>query len=243
MVGAIASGINSVAGGGSLISFPTLNIGLGLSKIVANATNSVGLWPGSLGGAIGFRNLVGKTQHHLKTLLLPTLLGSTAGSFLLLSTSERLFGQVIPWLILLAAILLLLQPKVKALLRRDERPLPVYAGIIIQFFVSVYGGYFGAGMGIMMLAAFALYMDGTVHEMNAVKNWLGTAINIACSAIFFWKGLVLPVPALILAAGAVVGGFLAAKFSQKVDPDKLRKVIAVYGLAMAVYFFWQSYGK
>lgn len=223
-----------------MLSFPTLTLACGLPQIIANATNSVGLWPGSLGGALGFRNLLAKTQHHLKTLLVPTILGSAAGSALLLSTSDRLFAQVVPWLILLAAGLLLMQPKVKLLLNRGDRPLPTWVGMLIQFLVAVYGGYFGAGMGIMMLAAFALFMDGNVHEMNAVKNWLGVAINIVASSIFIAQGLVLPLHGSLLAAGAIVGGFFGARLSQKVDPNRLRNAIAIYGVGMAIYFFVQS---
>ncbi|MGV3614646.1 MAG: sulfite exporter TauE/SafE family protein [Fimbriimonas sp.] len=239
-VGALASGINSVAGGGSLISFPTLTFAMGMPTNVANATNSVALWPGSLGGALGFRNLLDKTKHHLWALFLPTLLGSGAGSILFVKTDVRIFDRIVPWLILLAAILLLLQPQVKKWALRGERTVPTSVGMVIQFFVALYGGYFGAGMGIMMLAAFAVFMEGTLHELNAVKNWLGVIINVAASAIFVFQGLVEPLPALALGTGGVVGGFAAGHFSQRVNPDRLRMVIAVYGVAMAGYYMYRT---
>jgi uncharacterized membrane protein YfcA len=237
----VASGINAVAGGGTLLSFPVLQLRIGLESRVANATNSVALWPGSLSGAFGFRNVLEKTQHHLKTLLAPTFLGSIAGAELLVHTDKSVFDRVIPWLILMAALLLLLQPKVKALVQRGNRTPHPFAAMILQFFVAVYGGYFGAGMGIMMLAAFALYMEGTIHELNAVKNWLGLVINFTCSWVFIFQGLIEPKVAVILGLGSILGGFLAAKWSQKLNPDKLRTAIAVYGICMAAYYMYKAF--
>ena len=239
-VGAVASGLNAVAGGGSLISFPTLTVVIGLPEKIANATNSVGLWPGSLSGGIGFKNLYEKTSRYLKTLFIPTLLGSIAGAFLLLYTSNTVFKRVIPGLILLASFLLLFQPKVKQFVLGHKSKLPGHYGWILQFLVAVYGGYFGAGMGIMMLAAFALYMEGTIHELNAVKNWLGLIINFSCSAVFILKGMVVLWPALWIVLGSLIGGFVAAKVSQRFNPDKLRVVIAIYGFAMTAFFIWRA---
>lgn len=244
---AVASGINSVAGGGSLISYPLIttfmgpgfaNLGSGYEKM-ANATNSVGLFPGSLAGGIGFgKGNLAKTGVYFRKLLVPTILGSIGGGYLLLMTPQTVFRIVIPFLILLASLLLWFQPKVKAMLvKSDHHVISPWFGMILQFFVAVYGGYFGAGMGIMMLASFALYMDGTTHELNAVKSWLGTIINLTCSIVFLMKGLVVLSFAWILVIGSIVGGFLAARMSLKVDPDKLRTVIAIYGFVMTVYFF------
>jgi uncharacterized protein len=238
-VGACASGINSVAGGGSLISFPSL-IGMGLLPRIANATNSVGLFPGSLAGALGFRNLLPKAGHHLKLLVVPTLIGSVIGAWLLLVTTDTFFKIVIPGLVLVPSVLLLLQPKVKALVGRG-RTLPPWAGLCLQFLVSVYGGYFGAGMGIMMLACFALYMDGNVNELNAVKNWLSLLVNFACSVVFFVERLVDLIPALYIVAGALVGGFVAARVSQRFDPNRLRVAIGTYGLLMTGYFTYRAF--
>ncbi|HVT11910.1 MAG TPA: sulfite exporter TauE/SafE family protein [Fimbriimonadaceae bacterium] len=239
-VGAVASGLNAVAGGGSLISFPTLTVVVGLPEKIANATNSVGLWPGSLSGGIGFKNLFEKTSRYLAKLFIPTLLGSLCGALLLLNTSNKVFKEVIPGLILLASCLLLFQPKVKELVQKRHAKLPEPYGWVLQFLVSTYGGYFGAGMGIMMLAAFALYMEGTIHELNAVKNWLGLIINFSCSAVFISRGLVEPWPAVWIVVGALIGGFVAAKVSQRFNPDKLRVAIAIYGFAMTAFFIWRA---
>lgn len=238
-VGAIASGINAVAGGGSLVSFPYL-VGLGIADKVANATNSVGLWPGSVTGGIGFIKRFGSTKRYLPAMIPPTLLGSALGAALLMNTSTQAFRRAIPFLILLAAILLLLQPRVKRLV--GHRALPVWAAPLLQFLVALYGGYFGAGMGIMMLACFALTMEGDVHELNAIKNWLGLAINFTCSALFLWKGLVLPLEGGLLVLGSLIGGYVAAHVSQRFDPDRLRSVIAVYGLGMAAFFMARAFG-
>lgn len=237
--GFVASGINTVAGGGSLISFPAMTLGMGISPQIANATNAVGLFPGSFAGGIGLRNQLGRTGAFFKPLLIPTIVGSILGAYLLIASSEKLFNNLVPFLILLAAATLLCQPKIKAYLaKRDHASLPLWVGCVLQFLVAVYGGYFGAGMGIMMLAAFSLFMEGSVHELNAVKGFLGGFINLAGSVVFIMKkGMVLPVPALIFAIGSVAGGYLAAKVSVRYNPDRLRLAIAAYGFIMAGYYF------
>ncbi|HLO99170.1 MAG TPA: sulfite exporter TauE/SafE family protein [Fimbriimonas sp.] len=238
--GFIASGINTVAGGGSLISFPGMTLGMGIDSQVANATNAVGLFPGSFAGGIGLRKQLGRTGAYFWPLFIPTVVGSIVGAFLLVVSSEKLFNNLVPFLILLAACTLLFQPKVKAYLaKRDHATLPMSVGYVLQFFVAIYGGYFGAGMGIMMLAAFSLYMEGTTHELNAVKGFLGGFINLAGSVVFLIKGVVMVPAAVVFGLGSIVGGLLAAKVSQKFDPDKLRLVIAAYGIAMAAYYFYK----
>jgi uncharacterized membrane protein YfcA len=240
-IGAIAAGINAIAGGGSLISFPFLTLGAGIPSLEANATNSASLWPGSLAGAFGFKDLLHKTKKYFGVLAAPTLIGSVLGAYLLTISSAKTFDRVIPFLILLASLLLVVQPRIKNLARRHDRHAPLWAGILIQFLVSTYGGYFGAGMGIMMLGSFALYMDGNIHELNAVKNWLGLIINFVASVILAAKGLVLWGPILALTAGSLVGGFYAAKYSQRLDAEKMRLAIAAYGLSMTAYFFWRAF--
>ncbi len=214
-------------------------MGYGIPSVIANATNSVSLWPGSLAGAFGFRNLLDKTRHHLKTLVLPTIVGAAAGAWLLLITAQRVFDALVPVLILGAAVLLIFQPKVKAMVQNHVPHVPAWAGMLLQFLVSLYGGYFGAGMGIMMLACFAFYMDGTIHELNAVKNWLGVIINFVATLLFVARGIVVADVAVALTLGSVVGGFSVARISQKVDGDLLRKIIAVYGVGMSAYYLYR----
>jgi uncharacterized membrane protein YfcA len=251
VVGAIAAGINSVAGGGSLISFPTLTginlggfrMGFGIPMKIANATNSSALWWGSLTGAFGFWNLIHKTAHYLKRLWIPTVLGSIAGAWLLILTGDVLFAKAVPALILLATMLLIFQKKIKLWAITREKHISDAGAIVLQFFVAVYGGYFGAGMGIMMLAVFTLYMEGNIHEINAVKAWLGLIINFVCTIVFLFKGMIVLVPAVALTVGALIGGYYAAKYSQLVDPEKLRIAIACYGLLTAGYFAWTNWMK
>ncbi|MBC8065810.1 MAG: sulfite exporter TauE/SafE family protein [Chlorobia bacterium] len=241
VIGAIAAGINAVAGGGSLLSFPFLTLGVQIPSLQANATNSASLWPGSLAGAFGFREQLHKTKRYFGVLAIPTLVGSALGAWLLTISSQRLFDRAIPFLILMAAILLVVQPKIKARAKKMDRHTPLWVGILIQFLVATYGGYFGAGMGLMMLGSFALYMEGNIHELNAVKNWLGLIVNLVASIFLALKGLVLWGPFVALTAGSLLGGFYAAKYSQRFDSEKLRVVIATYGLAMTAYFFWRAF--
>lgn len=240
LVGAVAAAINAVAGGGSLLSFPALTVGYAIPSVLANATNSVSLWPGSLSGGVGYWNLIKKTGHYFKVFLAPTVLGSLTGAFLLVQTSHRSFDLIVPWLILFAALILVLQPRIKSFAESSGHALSPKAGLIVQFLVAVYGGYFGAGMGIMMLGAFALTMEGDIHELNAVKNWLSLIINLVCSLYFIYKGLVVFPVAAALTVGSLFGGYAGAKLSQRVPSEKLRLAIAIYGIGMAALFFYRS---
>lgn len=240
LVGAVASGINAFAGGGSLVSFPVL-VWLGVPALPANATNSVALWPGSLASALGFREHWEASRAQFVVLLAPTILGSILGAWLLVSTPQRAFDLAVPALILLGTLLLAFQKRVRAWAdaRRDGPRSPTWAWIA-QLGVAAYGGYFGAGMGILMLAAYGLFVEGSLHEHNAVKNGLAILINVAATALFFWKGLVWLAPALAMAVGAVVGGYLSARLSQRIAADRLRMAVVAYGLAMFVWFVWRA---
>jgi len=249
LAGIVASAINSVAGGGSLISFPTLiSLGIpGMTEVAANATNSVGLWPGALSSAVGFHNVFARTRRYFLPLLGPTVAGSVSGAWLLVHTSNDTFKIVVPILILLATLLLAFQPQIRKMAVSQHAHRSIWFGIVLQFLVAIYGGYFGAGMGIMMLAAFALFIDGNIHELNAVKAWLGLVINFVASIVLILQGIfientsakVLPLEGCALAAGAIIGGFAAARFSQKVDSEKLRKAIVALGLVMVVWFTYR----
>lgn len=243
LVGAVAAGLNAVAGGGSLISFPYLMVGMHLHSVEANATNSVSLWPGSLAGGLGFGSHVKSTRHHLVKLALPTALGSLVGAWALLHTGKALFDLLVPVLIALAVAALWFQPAVRKFAQRHHaKPRPLI-GFGLQFLVALYGGYFGAGMGMMMLGAFALTMDADIHAMNAVKNWLGTIINLVAALYFLGSGVVQVPIALTLVVGSVVGGFVGAKLSQKVDAEKLRIAICVYGAAMVAFYAYRAVAK
>jgi uncharacterized protein len=238
LVGAIASGINAVAGGGSLLSFPAL-VGFGVPALEANATNALALWPGAVAGAIGFANQLSRMKRALASMLLPSAVGGALGAWLLVSTPERAFKLIVPVLVLGATVLLALQPRIRRWSFERRRRMPVAVAILIQLAVSVYGGYFGAGMGILMLAVLGLMTDGTLHELNAVKAWLGLLINLVASVLFLARGVVVLAPGLALMVGAIGGGYLAARVSQKIDPEKLRKAIVALGFGMAGWFSYQ----
>lgn len=235
LVGALASAINAVAGGGSLISFPFVSGTLGLGPLVGNATNSVGLWPGALSGALAFR-FSPESRRLLKGLVPATAAGAAFGAWLLTVTPSKTFAALVPWLILLGAMLLLLQPRIRRLVDVKAR-MPLLGAVALQFLVAVYGGYFGAGMGLMMLAVLGFVMDGTIHELNGVKNGLGLVINLVGSTIFFFGGLVRADVAGWLVAGALAGGYLAGRYSQRIPPEGLRKAVAIFGVGMALYYF------
>ena len=237
LAGGLASAINTVAGGGSLLSFPLLTLGFGIDPLIANATNAVCLWPGSLAGGLGYSNLLHKCGRYFRTFIWPTIAGAILGAILLVSTSPAVFRFVVPWLILVAATCVALQPRIRAWATAKGHRVSLAGGLLLQFLVSLYGGYFGAGMGIMMLGAFAFTMEGDIHRLNAVKNWLGVAINLVASVYFCTRGIVLFQIAVPLAVGSIGGGFMAARVSQRVHPEKLRVAIAVYGVGMALIFF------
>lgn len=240
LAGILAAAVNAVAGGGSLVSFPTL-VGLGLPEQPANATNGVALWPGSAAGAFGFIKHLHKTKKHLKLLIPPTIIGSVLGALLLVATGQELFKFVVPFLILLATFLLAFQPKIKEFAKAGKIKTGPILVALLQFLIALYGGYFGAGMGIMMLGVMSLYVEGDLHSLNAIKNWLAVVINFGSSIILIANGLVILLPALAVMAGALIGGYTSAWLVQKIDPEKARKAIVIYGFIMTAWYFWSVF--
>ena len=237
--GVIAGAINSIAGGGTLVSFPTL-VWLGRDPIMANATNTVAMWPGSLAGAVGFRRELSTIQRWLLLLVLPSLAGGAAGGWLLLRTPTSTFERLVPFLILGATLLLAVQEMVTrrlgSLARAHEKPTTgwVVFVFVFQFLVAVYGGYFGAGMGILMLAALGLIGMTDLHQMNGLKNVLAVAIN-GIAAIYFAlsKAVVWP-DVFVMMIGTIIGGFLGARVARKLGRKFVRAAVVVIGLVMTV---------
>ncbi|MGL4465558.1 MAG: sulfite exporter TauE/SafE family protein, partial [Planctomycetia bacterium] len=181
---AVAAIVNSIAGGGTLLTFPSL-LGLGFDGKVANATSTVGLWPGSLGGALGYRREIRDGRRELLILLGPSLLGATVGSLLLFVVSNAVFDTLVPWLILGATVLFAVQPAVTHRLQQYHGgPAPVWVVVGLQFAVAVYGGFFGAGIGILMLAVLGLLGIDDIHRRNGVKNVTAAVINGVAAAVF-----------------------------------------------------------
>ena len=241
--GFCAGMVNSVAGGGTLLSFPTL-IWLGRDPIFANATNAVALWPGSLAAMFGFRHSLARSRRWLVLLGLPSVVGGLVGAILLLRTPSRTFSAIVPWLILFATVLLAAQEPIGRALERYHSGPPSrtwWAGAMgFQFLVAVYGGYFGAGMGIMMLAALSLLRLTDIYQMNGLKNFFAVCINAVAAAWFAWSGAVLWGDALVMALGAIAGGYGGAGLARRAGPKAVRGMAVLVGLAMAVSLLLRS---
>jgi len=237
-IATLAAGmVNSVAGGGTLISFPTL-VWLGRDPIFANATNAVALWPGSFAGMIGFRRELKGIRHWILRLTAPSLLGGVTGAMLLLHTSAHTFSKLIPYLIFLATLIMAGQEMIARRLYGKAtavRKKSWWVGaIFFQFLVGVYGGYFGAGMGILILAALGLLGLTDIHQMNGLKNFLTFSINGIASVYFVASGAVLWTDALLMMAAAVIGGFTGAGVARRVGRTRVRYFVVLVGLGMTI---------
>lgn len=247
-----AGAVNSVAGGGTLLTFPAA-LAAGLPPIVANATNAVALVPGSIAAAWTYRHRLAGLKTFTAILFVPAVLGALAGAALLRVTPQRVFDHLVPWLVLGATLILLSQG---ALTRRrppsGPAPVPSRRGtvatlVVLELLVGVYGGYFGAGMGILMLAFLGSVPapePGTrldLHQMNAVKNVLGTGINAAAAVDFVIHGLIQWDAAAVLAAGAILGGIVGSRLAHRTHPDRVRRFVVGIGFAATAILAWQRY--
>lgn len=238
VAGAVASAINAVAGGGTLLAFP-VQLALGATPLQANATSSAALWLGGLASALGYSEQFQKARSHLRVLLIPSGLGSLLGAWLLTQTSERVFERMVPLLVLVATVLLAAQPYLKP--KEPSRRIPAWLGALLQFAICVYGGYFGAAMGILMLALMGLFVEGDLHQLNAIKSWLSVLVNVVATGAFLYQGLVQLRPMLALGAGALVGGYLTARTVQKVPPGRVRVVVVGLGFVLSGWCFWRAF--
>jgi uncharacterized membrane protein YfcA len=240
---AFAAGVvNAIAGGGSLLSFPTLLL-TGMPPVAANATNTVAIWPGTVSSAWAYRKLIGEERRRAWTLAWPSLTGGLAGSVLLLHTSEKVFRSVVPWLILFAAGLLTAQGPVARWLARkapSERGSVPAALWIAQFLIAVYGGYFGAGIGILMLAAMAVFLPDTLQHANALKVLFSLLINGIAAVYFLSVGAVHLPEAGWMAAAAMGGGWAGAHLAQRLPAQVLRAAVVAFALGVAGWLFWKG---
>ncbi len=244
-VAALVGGVmNSMAGGGTLLTFPAL-IAAGLSPLSANATSTVALLPGALSSMLGYRKEVAGARHWARLLTLPSLVGGGLGALLLLNTPGATFDAVVPWLVLAATGLFVIQRPLLAWIRRHEQaPLdeaalvergPTLALIAWQLLIGVYGGYFGAGVGILMLAALGFMGFSNIHRMNGLKNWSGFCMNAVAAATFAVSGIVDWPVALSMAVGAIAGGYLGSRGAQRLPQGVVRGFVAVVGLTSGVW--------
>jgi uncharacterized membrane protein YfcA len=232
----VGAGIfNGVAGGGSLISFPVL-LAIGYPALTANITNTVGIWPGYLASAAGYRREIGDQRSRLLRLAPVSLAGGIAGAALLLTTSEATFADVVPWLVLGAAALFAVQPALRRALDRGSvhprtRPVLLVVGV---FVASVYGGYFGAAMGVMFLAVLGLALPLSIAHTSGLRAVLSMIVNGIAAVVFLIHGGLAWEAAGWLALGSLVGGFAGARLALALPAPALRVIVVVVGVGTAI---------
>jgi uncharacterized membrane protein YfcA len=252
VISAVGGAANSIAGGGTLLTFPAL-LALGVPAIAANATSTVALWPGSISSLWGYRREIEGAKRWAVRLAVPSVIGGGAGAALLLVTPEARFKLLVPWLVFGATILFAGQRPIMGWLQRriqrqstivvearEERARPINPTpgmLLAQFGVGIYGGYFGAGAGILMLAVFGLMGMTNIHQMNGLKNFNGICFNGVAAAAFAVMGLVDWPIALVMALGSSVGGYLMSGLAQRVPQQWVRNAVSLIGFASAVWLF------
>ncbi|MGA2919417.1 sulfite exporter TauE/SafE family protein [Methanoregula sp.] len=238
---AVAAGlINALAGGGTLVSFPTL-IAMGIPPVVANITNTVALCPGYLGGALAQRTDLRGQQRRLLILIPAAIIGGVAGGALLLLIDEHTFTVLVPFMILMAAVLLAVQDRVKIWISSHtgsgERDADGCRRAILPVGIAaVYGGYFGPGLSVIILAVLGLFIDDNLTRLNALKQCISLAVNVAAAVFFLFTGLVIWPLALVMAAGALIGGAAGGTIAGKIDPGRLRWAIVAIGIIVGIIF-------
>ena len=245
---AVGGAINAIAGGGTLVTFPALMFvlesltGTGAGSIAANATNTVALCPGSFSSSWGYRREVRELWRWTRLLALPSIAGAILGSWLVVSGDEQIFRAMVPWLICLATALFVLQPRLTGLLPAASGETPAdhrWLVAILQLAIGIYGGYFGAGIGILMLSSLSLLNAGSIHQINGLKTVLAGLINGVSMVIFIADGSVhwpLAVPMIV---SAMAGGWAGATWARKLDKRLVRKMVIGIGMTLTVWYFSQ----
>ena len=241
----LAGGINSVAGGGTLVSFPTL-VWLGLPPITANATSTVAIWPGSLGSIWGFRHEFQQTERRMRLLCFSSLAGGGLGALLLRSTPAALFEHLVPFLILFATVLFTVQGPIQKKLRERSGPgdgtriwLPI--ALALNLFVAIYGGYFGAGMSIMMLSSLSILGMSDILQMNALTSLFALCVNGVAATLFISTHMVDWRYVLPMAIAAVIGGYGAAGVARRIGRVAVRRFVIGVGFAMSLILFFRYF--
>ena len=228
-----AGAVNAVAGGGSLISFPAL-LAAGYSPITANVTNSVALLPGYLGGSLAYRRELAVQRERVRALAATSVLGAAAGAALLLVSPASLFEAIVPWLILGACLLLALQPRAAAITQRSHRgrsPAVLHGSL---FVATLYGGYFGAGLGIVLLALLGVLLPDELQRLNALKGLLSLLVAVVSALAFALFGPIAWDAALIVGAACLLGGVAGVRIARRLSAPLLRGLVVVFGVAVAI---------
>jgi uncharacterized protein len=240
----IAGGMNSMAGAGNLLAFPVL-IFIGVPPIAANATTSVGLWPGSIAGIGGYRNVLPHRPRLLAALIVSSLVGGAVGALVLLVTSPKTFMGMVPYLFLGATLLFIYERRIgRSPCAGESSPRRLTWGQLVaaasgQFFIAVYGGFFGGGVGILMLALLSIVHVGDIHTMNSIRVLLAMVTKSLAVLTFLVAKVIVWPAVLVMVVGAAIGGYGGARLAQKVDPRLVQAFVVIVGLAMTVYFFWR----
>jgi uncharacterized membrane protein YfcA len=243
---AAAGAINAVAGGGTLLTFPTL-LFFRTAPVVANATSTLALVAGNAGSVYGYRVHLGSVRPWLWRFIPVSLVGGLVGSALLTRTSNQTFARLVPFLILFATLLFLAQGLLRRVGRGTARPLApagpgaVWGAIFFQFAVAVYGGYFGAGIGILMLASLGFIGLTDIHEMNALKTVLSSLINLVAAIWFVGAGLIHWPKAAVMTSGALLGYYLGAHYSQQIPQIRVRQIITAIGFILSAVTFYKEF--
>lgn len=243
-VGALAGAINALAGGGTLLTFPAL-VWLGRDPVVANATNALALWPGSLAGAFALRSEAIAQRKLLARLAPVSMLGGMIGGYALLVTPARVFDVLVPVLVGLATFVLAMRKRLASALpllaAEDTWSTTRILGLCtVQFFVSIYGGYFGAAMGILMLASLGLFGISDIHARNGVKNVLAALVNGAAGLYFVAKGAIDFIDALLLGASAVLGAYAGARMARRFASHKVERVVLIFGAVATLMLAYRA---
>jgi uncharacterized membrane protein YfcA len=242
--GVLGGVLNAVAGGGSFIAFPAL-LFTGVPPIPANATNSLSLWTGIVASGGAYRNQLDVPWRVLLPLLVTSVIGGILGAFLLLRTPAHTFMEVLPWMMLGATLLFVFGPRLAAgrpsKVGADATVGAIVVASVFELAVAVYGGYFGGAVGIVNLAMLAAIGMTDIHAMNALKSVLGTAINGVATLVFIVKRAVYWPQALVMIAGAVIGGYFGAHYAQKLPQNWVRGFVILVGTGMTIYFFAKAY--
>ncbi len=239
---AMAGGaVNALAGGGTLITFPMLTA-IGIPTVDANITNTVALCPGYLGGTFAQWQDLRNYKRQSWLLGITGVVGGIAGGILLLNTGEKAFRFLVPYLILFATGLMAVQPLLRSWITRrgtgQSSGMWQEIGVVLSVaLASIYGGYFGAGLSVIVLAVLALVLEGSLTSLNALKQWVSFCVNIAAAMFFLFSGKIVWWAMLVMAVGALVGGNLGGRLAGRIRPGVLRAIVVTVGLVIAVIYF------
>jgi len=242
----IAGTLNSVAGGGSFISFPAL-LFCGIPPIAANATNTIALWPGTIASTVAYRNeFTAGVRRLLPPLLVTGVIGGVLGATILLHTPQATFLRVVPWLLLGATLVFVFSGRMTSWVRAHTGHVPAHkngpralmaAILFLELLLAIYIGYLGAGVGILMLALLALLGMESIHAMNGVKTLVVSVVNGVAVVTFIWARVIVWPQALLMIVGASAGGYAGAYFAQKMNPQHVRWFVIAIGFGISAYFF------